>query len=284
MSPPTDAAGGQAPPRTVFFVSDGTGVTVETLGHSLLSQFESLPFHYVIIPFVNSRDKAQEAVARIEAEASRSGQTPIVFSSLVDEEVRAIVAGAPAFTLDFFSAFLSPLEQALGARSSHALGRAHGMRDSAGYLRRIDAVNFALATDDGLNASRYEEAQVILVGLSRVGKTPTSLYLALQYGLFAANYPLDADDLGDDRLPEVLAPWRERLFGLTIDPERLSRIRSERRPNSAYAEPARVRREVERASDLMRANGVPMLDSTAVSVEEIAATILYQKGLTPSLP
>jgi len=284
MSPPTETPPAGSPPRTVFFVSDGTGVTVETLGHSLLSQFESLPFRYVIIPFVNSREKAEAAVARIEAQGRASGSTPIVFSSLVDEDVRATVAGAPAFTLDFFSAFLGPLEEALGTRSSHALGRAHGMRDSAGYLRRIDAVNFALATDDGLNVSRYEEAQVILIGLSRVGKTPTSLYLALQYGIFAANYPLAEDDLESDALPPLLAPWRERLFGLTIDPGRLTRIRRERRPGSAYSEPARVRREVEHARNLMRANDVPMLDSTAVSVEEIAATILYQKGLTPSLP
>lgn len=281
---PQIESGVQEAPRSVFFVSDGTGVTVETLGHSLLSQFESLPFRYVIIPFVNSEQKAHEAVERISAESRRNGVTPIVFSSLVNENLRDIVSAAPAFTLDFFTAFLGQLEDALGTPSSHALGRAHGVRDSAGYLRRIDAINFSLATDDGLGSDRYDEAQVILIGLSRVGKTPTSLYLALQYGIFAANYPLAEEDLHGDTLPVPLRRWRGRLYGLTIDPAQLARIRHERRPNSPYSEPARVRREIERANELMRNNGVLLLDTTAVSVEEIAATVLYQKGLTPSLP
>lgn len=287
MSLLTDVDGqenSRAGPRSVFFVSDGTGVTVETLGHSLLSQFEGLTFSYVIIPFVNSRDNALEAVRCINTEAARSGQRPIVFSSLVDEGVRDIVGSSQGVTLDFFAVFLGPLEEALGTGSSHVLGRAHGMRDSAGYLRRIDAVHFALAADDGLSTDRYDDAQLILVGLSRVGKTPTAIYLALQYGLFVANYPLDSDDLVRERLPSALAAYRDRLFGLTVDPARLVRIRSERRPRGEYADPRRVRREVEAAEMLMRANDVPILDSTSISVEEIAASILYRMELVPALP
>lgn len=283
MSPPIEA-GTQKEEHTVFFVSDGTGVTVETLGHSLLSQFETLNFRHFIIPFVNTEKRAYAAVERIDGEGERTGRTPIVFCSLVDERLRAIVEGAHAFTFDFFTAFLNQLEEALRTPSNHTLGRAHGAGNSGDYLRRIEAVNFSLATDDGLNTSRYSEAQVILVGLSRVGKTPTSLYLALQCGVFAANYPLAGEELERAELPATLAPWRERLFGLTIDPERLTRIRTERRPGSAYAEPVRVRREVEHCERLLRTNGVPLLDSTAVSVEEIAATVLYKKNLTPSLP
>lgn len=265
-------------------VSDGTGVTVETLGHSLLSQFETLHFRYVIIPFVNTEAKAREAVQRINAEARNSGITPVVFSSLVNESMREIVTGAEALVLDFFTAFLAQLEEALGAVSSHAAGRAHGIGSNHGYLSRIDAVNFSLATDDGLQTERYKDAQVILVGLSRVGKTPTSLYLALQYGIYAANYPLAEDELDRDALPPALQPWRDRLYGLTIDPVRLSRIRNERRPGTPYAEPSVVRRDVRRAHDLMAANEIPVIDTTAVSVEEIAATILYQRGLSPKLP
>ncbi|MGH8127376.1 MAG: pyruvate, water dikinase regulatory protein [Gammaproteobacteria bacterium] len=270
--------------RTVFFVSDGTGVTVETLGHSLLSQFESLNFRNVIIPFVTTEIKAREAVERINAEAASSAITPVVFSSLVNEPIREIVAASEALVLDFFAAFLSRLEQAFGTGSSRAAGRAHGMGNSTGYLSRIDAVNFSLATDDGLQPDRYREAQVILVGLSRVGKTPTSLYLALQYGIFAANYPLAEDELDTDALPASLQPWRERLYGLTIDPAQLSRIRNERRPGTVYAEPARVRRDIRRAYDLLAANAIPVIDTTSISVEEIAATILYQRGLNPALP
>jgi regulator of PEP synthase PpsR (kinase-PPPase family) len=270
--------------RTVFFVSDGTGVTVETLGHSLLSQFETLDFRYIIIPFVGTEEKAHAAVARINAERERTGATPIVFSSLVDERVRAIVEQSGAFSLDFFTAFLGPLEDALKISSTHTLGRAHGASNSGSYGRRIDAVNFCLATDDGLATNRYAEAEVILIGLSRVGKTPTSLYLALQYGIFAANYPLADDDLESEALPAALLPWRERLFGLTIEPARLTRIRSGRRAGGAYCDPARVRRDIAHCERLLRSNAVPLLDSTAISVEEIAATILYEKELTPSLP
>lgn len=282
MSLPTEAAAQTQ--RTVFLLSDGTGVTVETLGHSLLSQFEMLRFRYVIIPFVTTEAKAREAVARINAEADSSGVTPVVFSSLVNEPIREIVAGSKALVLDFFTAFLGRLEEAFGMASSHAAGRAHGMGSSTGYLSRIDAVNFSLATDDGLQTERYKDAQVILVGLSRVGKTPTALYLALQYGIYAANYPLAEEELDSDGLPPLLRPWRERLYGLTIDPGQLSRIRNERRPGTPYADPARVRRDIRRCDDLLAANGVPVIDTTSVSVEEIAATILYQRGLTPKLP
>lgn len=268
----------------MYFVSDGTGVTVETLGHSLLSQFESFVFRPAIIPFVTSGEKARAAVERINAESARSGRMPIVFSSLVDEDTRAVIMDANAFTFDFFSAFLGRLEKALNASSNRRLGRAHGAGDSGSYMRRIDAVNFALATDDGLNPDRYKDAEVILVGLSRVGKTPTSLYMALQYGVFVANYPLAADELAHEGLPEAIAPWRDRLFGMTIDPVRLTQIRSGRRSGGDYARPANVRRELEHCERLLRRNGVPMLDSTTISVEEIAATILYLKDMTPSLP
>lgn len=268
----------------MFFVSDGTGVTVETLGHSLLSQFESFAFRPVIIPFVTSEDKARAAVARIDAEHERTGRPPLVFSSLVDDRARAIIEAAHAYTFDFFTAFLGRLEQALGIAPNRRLGRAHGAGDTGSYLRRIDAVNFALATDDGLHTDRYEEAQIILVGLSRVGKTPTSLYLALQYGVFVANYPLEEEELDSEELPPALAPWRERLFGLTIDPARLTQIRTGRRPQSDYADPVRVRRELGHCERLLRRHKVPLLDSTTISVEEIAATILHKQEMIHSLP
>ncbi|MGH8273577.1 MAG: pyruvate, water dikinase regulatory protein [Gammaproteobacteria bacterium] len=284
MSLPTEAEAGGQSSRVVFFVSDGTGVTVETLGHSLLSQFETVAFRPIIIPFVGTEEKARAAVARINAEGAASGLRPIVFSSIVDEGVRAVIEGANAFLFGFFTAFLGRLEQALETTSTRTLGRAHGTRDSGSYERRIDAVNFSLATDDGLNTDRYAAAEVILVGLSRVGKTPTSLYMALQYGVFVANYPLVDADLESEELPAALVPWRKRLFGLTIDPARLVNIRSGRRPHGSYADPARIRRDIAHCERLFRRNGVSLLDSSIISVEEIAATILYEKELTPSLP
>jgi len=255
--------------RTVFFVSDQTGVTAETLGHSLMTQFEGLEFRPVTLPFVSSVDKAQEAVRRINRAAEEQGLRPIVFSTLVQDDLREIVVTANALFLDLFSTFVGPLERELDTRSTHRAGRAHGMADLAAYTTRINATNFALANDDG-SGGDYTLADVVLVGVSRVGKTPTCLYLALQYGVFAANYPLTEDDLEAGRLPSRLEPFRSKLYALTIKPERLQQIRSERRPDSRYASQQQVQYELRTAEALFARYALPWLDTTECSIEEIA--------------
>ncbi len=265
--------------RTVFFVSDQTGVTAETMGHSLLTQFDSLEFRPVTLPFISSVDKAVEAVARIDAVALEDGVRPVVFSTLVRDEVREVVKRANCLYLDFFDAFLGPLEQELGQPSSHAQGRAHGMTDLAAYTARINATNFALANDDGAQTRDYDKADVILIGVSRSGKTPTCVYMALQYGIFAANYPLTEDDLEGSRLPASLVPFVGKLFGLTIRPDRLQQIRQERRPESRYASMQQCTFELRSAERLFERFGVPCLDTTDCSIEEIASKVLERKGI-----
>jgi hypothetical protein len=215
----------------------------------------------------------------IDAAAAADGREPIVFSTLVNEETRRIVMGARCLFLDFFDAFLGPLERALGASSAHAKGRAHGVADYTKYMQRIDAMNYALSNDDGQSLKNLERADVILVGVSRAGKTPTCLYLALQYGVYAANYPLTDEELKGKGLPEELLRHKAKLYGLTIEGERLAQIRSERRPDSRYASTQQVRFELNQASDLMRRLGIPVLETTNFSIEEIATTILHQRGL-----
>jgi regulator of PEP synthase PpsR (kinase-PPPase family) len=266
--------------RTVFFVSDQTGVTAETMGHSLLTQFDGLDFRPITLPFISTVDKAEEAVARINGVGVEDGVRPIVFSTLVNDDVRSVVRQADCLYLDFFDAFLGPMEQELGQVSSHALGRAHGVTDLAAYTARINATNFALANDDGTQTRDYDRADVILIGVSRSGKTPTCLYLALQYGAYAANYPLVDDDLESRRLPEVVAPFREKLFGLTIEPERLHQIREERRPDSRYASVAQCTYELRAAEQLFERFGIPYLDTTDCSIEEIASRVLERKKLS----
>jgi regulator of PEP synthase PpsR (kinase-PPPase family) len=262
--------------RIVFFVSDGTGVTAQTLGHSLLTQFEGVEFHPVTLPFVDNIARAEECRERIEREALHADARPIVFATLVNNDVREVVRRANAVFLDFFETFIDPLEAALGMKSSHAVGRSHSASDRQEYKKRIEAVNFAIAHDDGASHRDLSEADVILVGVSRSGKTPTCLYLALQFGVKAANYPLIPEDFRRQALPEPLAGHRRQLYGLTIAPERLAEIRRERRPDSAYAELANCRREVEQAEALMRREGIRWINSTTKSVEEIAATILRE--------
>ena len=266
--------------RTVFFISDRTGITAEMLGNSLLTQFEEFQFQRITIPFVDSPEKIAAAVAQVNATAAAEGQRPIVVSSIVDEAMSTVVRrDANALTLDMFGIFIQPLEAELGAKSSHAAGRSHGIADSHVYFARMEAINFAQAHDDGATTRDLEKAQVILVGVSRCGKTPTTLYLALQFGIRAANFPLTPDDFEDHKLPASVIPHRSKLFGLTIQPERLREIREERRPGSQYAALDNCRYEVREAEQIMRRERIPTVDTTTKSIEEIATTILHQGRL-----
>ena len=262
-------------PRIVFIVSDGTGITAETFSQSILAQFE-LPFRQIRMPFINTVDKAHQAVREINDYAKSSGLEPIVFTTLVDSEVNAIVSEANCVMMDMFQTFIVPLEQALGVKSTHAIGRFHNNADTESYKNRIEAINFSLAHDDGQSNQNLADADVILVGVSRSGKTPTSLYLAMQYGLKSANYPLIPDDFERNQMPPDLMPFRKKLFGLTIDPMRLSEIRNERRPGSNYAKIENCRYEVSSAEAMMRKQGIPWLSTTNKSIEEIATTILQE--------
>ncbi|WIX34823.1 pyruvate, water dikinase regulatory protein [Salinicola sp. JS01] len=268
--------------RTAFFISDGTGITAETLGRSLLSQFENTDFHLVTKPYIDTLDKARSLVGMIELTAERDGVRPIVIDTIVDQSVRAIVAEAPAFMVDIFSTFLAPLEEELATHSTYTVGRAHAMGRDDVYMHRIDAVNFALDNDDGARTHQYEEADIILVGVSRCGKTPTSLYLALQFGIRAANYPLTEDDLDENgilALPASLAKHRHKLFGLTIDVRRLAAIRTERRPNSRYCSMDQCMQEIEQAEALYRRQNIPFIDTTRFSIEEISTRMMNETGL-----
>jgi hypothetical protein len=266
--------------RTVFFISDRTGITAEMLGNSLLSQFEDFQFERQTVPFVDSPEKIEAVIRQVNETAARDGRRPIVFSSVVELAASAAIhARADALTLDLFQIFIAPLEAELGAKSSHAAGRSHGIANSHEYFARMEAINFSQSHDDGAATRDLARAQVILVGVSRCGKTPTSLYLALQFGIRAANFPLTPDDFADRKLPGSLLPHRDRLFGLTINPDRLQKIREERRPGSKYAALENCRYEVREAEHLMDREGMPILDTTAKSIEEIATTILHRARL-----
>jgi len=265
--------------RTVFFVSDRTGITAEMLGNSLLSQFEEFNFQRETIPFVDTPEKIDAVLRRIDEIAKAEGKRPLVFSSIVDDTMSAQLGHANGLVLDLFQVFIAPLEAELKAKSSHAAGRSHGIANSHEYFARIEAINFAQAHDDGASTRDLSKAQVILVGVSRCGKTPTTLYLALQFGIRAANFPLTPDDFVDKKLPASVLPYRDRLFGLTINPERLRQIRGERRPGSSYATLDNCRYEVREAEAMMQRESITMLDTTTKSIEEIATTILHRAGL-----
>ncbi|MGZ8219809.1 pyruvate, water dikinase regulatory protein [Methylomagnum sp.] len=266
-------------PRPVFFVSDHTGITAETYGRSLLSQFPGLDFERVTLPFTDSEAKVRAACQRIAEAHGQDEPPPLVFSTLADRRLREVLRGSGGLVFDLFDAFIGQLEDALGETSAQAVGRAHGLNGSAHGRERVDALKFTLDTDDGLRAEAYGEADIILVGVSRSGKTPACLYLALQHGVRAANYPLTAEDLEREALPAPLLAHRSRLFGLTMNPERLHRLREERKAGSRYASLGRCREEIRAAVGLFKSAGIPCLDTSNLSVEEIGTRVLHESGL-----
>lgn len=261
--------------RSVYFVSDHTGVTAEVLGHSLLARFGEVSMRTHTRPFVNTLQRADALVD----ELARLADAAVVFSTITDASVRARIDAARCVHIDLFEPFLGRLETALGRAPQSTVGAYHAIRDLAAYQARIDAVEYSLATDDGAHVDRYGRAEVVMVGVSRVGKSPTCLYLALQYGVLAANFPLADDDFESDALPTAVAAHRGRLFGLTIAPRRLHELRQQRRPGSTYAELRRCELEVRQAERLFRRHGVPYQDATTLSVEELAALVLQRAGL-----
>jgi regulator of PEP synthase PpsR (kinase-PPPase family) len=260
--------------RTAFFVSDGTGITAETFGHSVLQQFEGLRIRQVRLPFIDTIEKAEEAVTRIKHQAVVDGRRPVVFSTLVNPRINEIVRTSNALFLDLIATFVDPLETEFGVKSTHTIGRFHAVAESDRYKQRIEAIHYSMAHDDGQLHKDLESADVIFVGVSRCGKTPTSLYLAVQHGVKAANYPLIPDDFERGKLPEVLYKYKPKLFGLTISPERLAEVRNERRPGSRYAAIETCRMEVNEAEAMMKREGIPWLSTTTRSIEEIATTVL----------
>jgi regulator of PEP synthase PpsR (kinase-PPPase family) len=263
------------PNRTVFFVSDGTGITAETFGNSILAQFPGKP-RKVRRPFIDTTEKARALVEEINHAAKAEGKKPIVFLTMVRDEIREVLTDrtCAGVVMDMFRTFVEPLEKEFGMKSNHRVGRFSDAAKSEEYNERIEAINFSLAHDDGQASRNLDSADVILVGVSRCGKTPTTLYLAMQHGIKAANYPLIPDDFERGQLPASLAPFKRKCFGLTIDPERLTQIRHERRPSSKYASLDNCRYEVREAEAMMKREGISWLSSTHKSIEEIAATIL----------
>src|SRR5690625_2777536 len=265
--------------RTVFVISDSTGITAETFSHSVLSQFHQFQFQAVRIPFVDTVEKARKVAERINKCAENLEDKPLVFSTLVDPRIARIIGAANCNFFDLFGAFVRHIERALGVKSSRSVGRSHSNVTSEQYNARIDAINFSLAHDDGQFVSGLDQADVIVVGVSRCGKTPTSLYLSMQFAVKVANYPLMPEYFARGSLPSTLAPYRKTLFGLSIHPERLAEVRNERRPNSTYASLEQSIYEITEAERLMRIEGIPWLSTTNRSIEEISTKILNEVGL-----
>lgn len=260
--------------RAVFFVSNSTGITVETLGRSLLYQFSSTQFESHSLRFVDSVEKATEVVKTINKLADETGLRPIIISTLIKPELRVVLTKSHGLYLDVFDAFIAPIEAELGCEAKLGSGRVHGIVDDEYYSDRIEAVNYSLKTDDGVGAREYAKADVILTGVSRTGKTPTSLYLAMHYGLKAANYPIVDEEIVAHELPASLKQYKEKLFGLLVTPERLQSIRTKRRPDSQYSSLSQCQFEIRQTQSLFQQENIPYFDVSSMSIEEISSNII----------
>ena len=267
--------------QNVFFISDGTGITIESLGHSLFTQFPDITFEKEVFPFVTSKENVEQVITRIKKVAATSENPPLVFTSLADENLKNLFITNDIAVFDIFSTFIPEMESNLAAQASHAIGETHGVGSTSTYIQRIDALNFTLSHDDGLRTDDYEHANVILTGVSRSGKTPTCLYLAMHYKLKTANYPLIDSDFDSLQLPDVLKSVQNRAFGLTISPQQLCRIREERKPNSKYASLEQCEFEVRQVEKMYKLAKLPFIDTSSISIEEIATTIIQHMDLKP---
>ncbi len=268
--------------RHIFFISDGTGITAETVGMSLLTQFDLYDFEYSTLPYIDTPEKAEMVLGQIAGAFHKDGEQPIVFSTLMNPEVSKVIAKCPGVIIDAFAHFIPRLEEALGLKASGQAGKSHSVKSPDQYHARIDAVNFTINTDDGLHPDYYKIAEIILVGVSRSGKTPTSIYMALNFGIKCANYPITQDDLDHDEIPKVLKDYTGKCFGLTIDPVRLNQIRTQRMADTNYATLKQCEKEVRATEAIFREYKIPMLNTTQLSVEEIATRIVSEKGLQRS--
>ncbi|MGY0219278.1 posphoenolpyruvate synthetase regulatory kinase/phosphorylase PpsR [Endozoicomonadaceae bacterium StTr2] len=265
--------------RRVFFISDGTGITAESFGQSLLAQFDHIEVSHQTLPYIDTPEKALKVVEDL-AKAKVDGHRPLVFSTIINEEVSRIIQSADAKMFDIFQSFMPGVEAEFEQHAIHAVGKKRAIdSDNNRYNKRIEAVHFALDNDDGARTRYYDNADIIIVGVSRSGKTPTCLYMGLQFGIHAANYPITEDDLDMSALPAALKPYKHKLFGLTIDPARLTNIRNERRPNSRYASMRQCSREVSEVEMLYQRERIPFINTTHYSVEEISTRIMVQAGI-----
>lgn len=260
--------------RSVFLISDGTGITVESFANSVLSQFPDFEFTYQNFPYIDSFEKMQDIAEKIKANYDLYEIEPLVFLTIVQAEMIKPLLDSPCHVFDFFNPIVDHLEKILKSKALDQAGRAHGFLSSKRYDLRINAINYALNCDDGLGNQNYDDADVILIGVSRCGKTPSCLYMALQFGIYAANYPITDESIDAQHLPNILKPYKHKLFGLTITPQRLHYIRSERRPNSQYASITQCQYEIAAVESLYQNQHIPFLDSTFYSIEEISTRIM----------
>jgi [pyruvate, water dikinase]-phosphate phosphotransferase / [pyruvate, water dikinase] kinase len=266
-------AGRDTSATPVFFLSDSTGISAETMGNALLIQFPQLRFERRLIPFISTPDEARRVVEVLDR-AAEGPVTPIAFTTAATDEIREVLHTTKCPMIDFFELHIARVEAVFGVPAARVAAQLHGVGDVQRYNARMAAIEYSIEHDDGQSLRALDKAEVVLIAPSRCGKTPTTMYLALQHGLFVANYPLVEEDLETTELPRPIRDLRDRVVGLVATPGRLSEVRQQRRPNSRYASLEQCTYELRRAEAMYAANRLPVINSTTKSVEEMSTLIV----------
>ena len=256
----------------LHLVSDATGETLIAVSRAAAAQYQGVSSIEHIYPLVRSRDQLEKVIAEIEAAPG------IVLFTLVDEELTSRLESAcrenGSLCLSVLQPILNLFQSYLGTAATPRAGAQHML--NADYFRRIDALNFTMIHDDGQLPENLEEADVILLGVSRTSKTPTSIYLANR-GVKTANVPLVPGVLPPEALTRAKHPL---IVGLIASPERIVQIRQNRLlalnadTESPYVDRMFVAEEVAQARKLFAKNGWPTIDVSRRSIEETAAAIM----------
>jgi len=262
--------------KEIYYVSDSTGILATNLGQALICQFPEVNFHEEKFPFIKTEEEAQKTINYIVKQSS--GRFPIIFSTLMDPKIRDIFDHPQVEFFDVCGTFLERLEGALEAKALRVPGFSRQI-DFIDMANRVEAINYTLNHDDGTKLSEYDEADVILVGVSRSGKTPVSVYLSTHMGLKSANYPLTERDLDSYSIPKSLRENKKKVVGLTTKPELLESIRQKRYPNSKYAKRSTCIHELQQAQQIFLRNQLPVIDTSGKSIEELATQISQEIGL-----
>ncbi|VAW33202.1 Phosphoenolpyruvate synthase regulatory protein [hydrothermal vent metagenome] len=262
--------------KDIYYISDSTGILAINLGQALICQFPEVNFHEEKFPFINTRAAARSTLNYILKQSG--GRQPLIFSTLVDPKIRKIFDHPQVELFDICGGFLNRLEDCLETKAMMMPGFARQV-DNVSMARRAEAINYCLSHDDGTKLDEYDEAEVILLGVSRAGKTPVSVYLSTQMGLKSANYPLTSSDLDSYSLPDAIRRNRKQAVGLTTSPELLQSMRQKRYPDSKYASRAVCRQELQQAQQIFMKYNLPTINTADKSIEELAAQISQEIGL-----
>lgn len=256
--------------KDVYYVSGSTALLAEDVGKALLCQFQEISFNEEKIPFIKTRAAAEKAMKHILEQSG--GVRPLVFCTIMDAGIKKILDSPEVEFFDVFGNVLDRLENCLETKALRVPGYSRNIDDIT-LAKRVEAIHFSIEHDDGTRSREYDEAEVILLGVSRSGKTPVSVYLATHMGIKSANFPLTSEHLDSYELPPEIVRNRKKVVGLMTSPGLLHKIREQRYSGSTYAKLSTCATELNQAKEIYLRYGIQSLETDGKSIEETSVQV-----------